>query len=359
MKKYWWSIIFLLGSASCLPAQHFSLVPDTALMYKGCVQLEEIPLDDASKESLQVFLLEQSIDRPSLPIVGDWIREKTTIYFCPLIPFNNTLTYQAQYPNLPNFTFKPTATQHATATELIHIYPSLTQLPENVLKLYLHFSAPMSEGNAYQFLTLKKENGEIVESPFLELQPLLWNEDRTRLTIWFDPGRVKRELLRNQKLGAPLEEDTHYTLSISKDWKDANGYSLDKEYTKKIEVIAADRKSPEYTDWQVTLPKANTKAPLAIHFGEPLDHALALKSLSIHTKDGHPVEGKVTLGDFEKEWQFIPTSNWIPTTYHIKIRAALEDVVGNNLNRLFDTNLDLEQPRSSKASYYYLDFLLE
>jgi len=359
MKKHLWLFIFNFLLPFFLTAQTFSLVSDTAVSYSGCIQLENVTSNKYAKEALQVFLLQPSTDRPTPPIVGNWIEEGTTIYFCPLIPFHADLTYQAQFTDLPNFTFQPTASKNSRPTELTHIYPSLTQLPENVLKLYFHFSAPMSEGNAYQYLALRKENGEKIESPFLELQPLLWNEDRTRLTVWFDPGRVKRELLRNQKLGAPLEEGNHYLLHISKEWKDINGFPLSENYTKKIEVIQADRSAPRPINWRIITPKANTREPIVLHFGESLDHALVSKSLTIHTQDGQQITGEIKLRNFEQEWRFFPATKWTADSYYFKIKGELEDLAGNNLNRLFDTNLELTQTPPTSKPYYYRYFTIE
>lgn len=308
---------------------------------------------------LQVFLYSPNSDNIAPPILGDRIVEADKIYFCPLIPFSKDLTYQARFGQLPTFTFTPSPDKDYTPTILTTIYPSIDTIPENILKLYLHFSAPMSDGDAYQYLRVLDENGKEMPSPFLELKPLLWNQDRTRLTVWFDPGRVKRDLLRHQKLGAPLEKGKRYTLSISKNWKDANGYALADDFIKKIEVTDADRTSPIPQNWSLLLPKTNTKDPLIIRFGESLDHALATKSLSISTQNERAINGAVTLQKDDTEWVFTPLDNWKANSYTIQINAELEDVAGNNLNRLFDRNIEKEITSQQNLPYYYLDFRVE
>ena len=40
---------------------------------------------------------------------------------------------------------------------------------------------------------------------FLDLQPELWNAEGTVLTLWLDPGRIKRDLIPNKELGIPLK----------------------------------------------------------------------------------------------------------------------------------------------------------
>jgi len=335
--KSLWLSLFVSLSSIPLISQTFSIITEEDNPLKGCVQLANLPVGDTIKyqdKDLQVFLFPENPDKPTAPIIGSRKRVGNQLYFCPLIPFSKNLTYQAQFPTVPYFTFKPVPPKNYTQTAITEVYPTLDTLPENTLKMYLHFSAPMSDGNGYQHIILKDEKGENIAVPFLELTPLLWNEDRTRLTLWFDPGRVKRELLRNQKLGAPLREGKNYTLHISKNWKDANGYSLGNDFNKNIHIIAADRNEPNTKNWLTTLPKANTKTPLIINFGEALDHALVLKSLTVFNKKGKKVEGEIIVGNNEQEWSFTPTENWQSTTYRIQIKAELEDLAGNNFRHL-------------------------
>ncbi len=360
-KSFWFSLFIGLFPAS-LFAQEFSIITEENHPLKGCVQLMNPSIGDTVKyqnKDLQVFLFPENPDKPTAPIIGSRKRIDNQLYFCPLIPFSKNLTYQAQFPEVPYFTFKPIPPKNYTQTTITKVYPTLDTLPENTLKVYLHFSAPMSDGNAYQHIILKEEKGEKIAVPFLELTPLLWNEDRTRLTLWFDPGRVKRELLRNQKLGAPLTAGKNYTLHISKNWKDANGYSLGNDFIKNIHIIAADRREPNTKEWSTTLPKANTKTPVIIHFGEALDHALVQKSLTVFNTKGKKVAGEIMVGNNEKEWLFTPTNNWEAKPYRIQIKSELEDLAGNNFNRLFDTNLEKQNLPKRDLPYYYFDFTVK
>ncbi len=352
-------IISVFFSSFTLPAQTFSLITKESHPHFDCLQVENLPNNHPDKELLQVFLYSPNSDHPAVPILGQRIVEADKIYFCPLIPFSKNLTYQARFDEFPYFTFTPLPDNDYTPTVLTNVYPSIDRLPENILKMYLYFSAPMSDGDGYQYLEVSDEHGEKIASPFLELRPLLWNQDRTRLTVWFDPGRVKRELLRHEKLGAPLEKGKKYTLSISKNWKDANGYALAHDFVKKMEVIAADRSAPNPKDWTMSVPKINTNDPLIIRFGENLDHAMAAKSLSIQTQKGQPIEGEIILQKADTEWLFMPVNSWKSNFYTIQINAALEDLAGNNLNRLFDREVDKQNSTEQHLPYYHLDFLIE
>ena len=358
----WLSLFFICLTSVSLSSQSFSFITDESHPFKGCIELSNPTIEgkgNVDSKDLQVFLFSENSDKASSPIIGSWERVDNSLYFCPLIPFSRKLTYQARYPSLSPFNFQPEPEKDYTKTTLTHVFPSLDTLPENTLKMYLHFSAPMSDVNAYQYIVLKDEKGEKIEVPFLELTPLLWNYDRTRLTIWFDPGRVKRELLRNQKLGAPLEEGKSYTLQISKNWKDANGYLLADNFTKKLRITKADRIAPDTEHWSTTLPKSNSKSPLIIHFGEPMDHALLQKSLTVLDENGDKIEGKSLLRHHDMEWLFTPTLPWKLAKYRVQINSKLEDLAGNNFNRLFDTNLENQEDSKKELPYYYFDFLVD
>ena len=351
--------VFACLLSTTLIAQTFSIITEENHALKGCVQLVNPPVGDTiiyQNKDLQVFLFPENPDKPKPAILGSWKRTDNKLYFCPLIPFSKNLTYQARFPEVPYFTFKPIPPKNYPPTTITEVFPTVDTLPENNLKLYLYFSAPMSDGNAYQHIQFKDSKGDKLATPFLELTPLLWNEDRTRLTLWFDPGRVKRDLLRNQKLGAPLMAGKNYTLHISKNWKDVNGYSLANDFVKKIVIQQADRIAPNRDNWHATLPRTNTKTPIIVHFGEALDHALAQKSLTLYNKKGKKVEGKAALTNNDKAWIFTPLRNWQSNLYRIQISAKLEDLAGNNFNRLFDTDLEKQTLPKRNLPYYYFDF---
>ena len=357
-----WIFLSVCLSFNTLSSQSFSFITEKGHSFEGCVQLSNPPVGDKenyNNKELKVYLISENSGTPSSPIIGSWERVDKFLYFCPLIPFSINLTYEARFPSVTPFRFQPKPEKNYKKTTLIKVYPTLDTLPENTLKMYFHFSAPMSDVNAYPFIVLKDEKGKAISVPFLELTPLLWNFDRTRLTVWFDPGRVKRDLLRNQKLGAPLEEGKSYTLHISKDWKDANGYALAENFTKNIHIIAADRSTPTTKKWSSSVPKSTSKDPLIIHFGEPMDHALLQKSLTVLDENENKISGNITATNHEKEWIFTPTHNWKSASYRIQINSELEDLAGNNFNRLFDTNLEKESLPKKELSFYYFEFEVE
>ena len=63
----------------------------------------------------------------------------------------------------------------------------------------------MQRGHVYDHIHLLGEAGKPVELPFLELDEELWDPEMTRLTIFIDPGRIKRGVRPLEEIGPALE----------------------------------------------------------------------------------------------------------------------------------------------------------
>ena len=123
---------------------------------------------------------------------------------------------------------------------MAQVYPTADRLPENQLKFYVVFSAPMARGGVYRHINLLDERGKAVDLPFLELDQELWDKSAQRLTVFCDPGRIKRGLKPREEFGPVLVEGKRYTLVIDTGLEDANGNPL-KERFQKLPGTAAGR----------------------------------------------------------------------------------------------------------------------
>ncbi len=283
-----------------------------------------------------------------VPILGEYSFDNQTITFNPLIPFTHGLHYEVWHRNLRIGTFFVPAANSADAPTLLGIFPTADTLPENLLKIYLHFSQPMREGQSAQYVTLLKNNSDSIPGAFLDLQPELWNKDRTILTLWLDPGRIKRDLQPNKLLGAPLKKNANYTITVSAKWPDTNGAKLVKTYTKTFVTNVRDSLSPRPMLWKVNTPPMNTKQPLTIAFGEPLDYSLLKEALTILTADEKNVKGTWQISEKESKSAFTPDKNWESGKYDLRIETRLEDLAGNNLNRPFDRDKSQKENKDPK-----------
>ena len=76
-------------------------------------------------------------------------------------------------------------------------------LPSNLLRLYIVFSAAMSRGEAAAHIHVEDNNGKVLPDELLPGQEL-WDPAFRRLTMTFDPGRIKRGLTSNKTIGPPI-----------------------------------------------------------------------------------------------------------------------------------------------------------
>lgn len=233
-------------------------------------------------------------------------------------------------------------------TRIVAIYPDVDTVPINLLRAYIAFSGPMSEGEAYERVRLLDASGEPVPDAFLVLEHELWDPERTRFTLLFDPGRIKRGLLPNEQLGLPLREGGDYTLVVDRDWVDGRDRPLAGGSTWSFHAGPADRTSPRVADWTPTTPPAGTRDPLVIDAGESLDQALFERLVTVLDPAGRPVDGSAAVTAGGKRWAFTPDVPWSAGEYTIEVGSELEDLAGNNLRHLFD--VDRADPQATGVS---------
>ena len=292
--------------------------------------------DEQLKANLKVV---RSGHRTDNGILGDLIFKEDAVIFVPLIPFTPEYDFDILYDGKLMSKVKIPLSKQNSPPKLVAIYPQQDTLPENQLKLYLHFDKPMRTGNALDYITLLDKNKDTLHRVFLNLQPELWDTSGTVLTLWLDPGRIKRDLVLNRELGNPLKQSQSYTLIISPDWKDTHGIALQTPYTKQFVAGRRDGEIPDINKWHIDIPKAGSSKPLTIDTGEPLDHYLLMESISIVDANGAIVKGQIEVKDNDRAWKFTPLNSWKAQTYKLHVTANLEDLAGNNLNRVFDRDI--------------------
>ncbi|MEK7831924.1 MAG: hypothetical protein AAB401_12600, partial [Acidobacteriota bacterium] len=219
------------------------------------------------------------------PMLGKYRNEASALRFEPQFALEPGVTYRAVFlpGKLPGgsgnsvvtATFTPPLRDLTPTTVVTQIYPTADALPENLLKFYIHFSAPMRRGNIYENIHLLDAAGKAIELPFLEIDEELWNQEFTRLTLFIDPGRIKRGVKPLEEIGPSLEAGKSYKLVIDREWRDGNGAPLKASFEKAFRVAPADRQSPDQTQWQIQPPTAGARQALTINFPEPMEHALA------------------------------------------------------------------------------------
>jgi len=83
------------------------------------------------------------------------------------------------------------------------VYPTTSQIPENILRFYVYFSEPIKDGSTIKSIHIFNEDNVEVNlydtnssatGIFLETLEELWSPDYQRITLILDPGRVKNRI---------------------------------------------------------------------------------------------------------------------------------------------------------------------
>jgi len=309
----------------------------------------------------QKILVVRSGDSTSLAMLGTYVVSSDTLRFEPQFPPIHGTAYTARFDGaalrakVAGTAGSPrTSSTVATArwmrelvtgpatTSIDAVYPAVDTVPMNLLRMYVQFSAPMTVGDAAEkHVRLLDEHGAVVDKAFLVAAggQELWDPHHTRLTIFFDPGRIKRDLTPHEAMGLPLLQGHSYSLVIDSGMHDARGLPLTRSYVKRFRVGPMDRILPRVSAWRVVAPAAGTLEPLTVELPEPLDHALLARMLTVTRTVGGTetaIAGTAASTDHDRRWTFTPSNAWTTSTYVLKIDTELEDLAGNNMRRLFD-----------------------
>ncbi len=271
------------------------------------------------------------------PVLGSYQRESNEMEFRAQFPFEPGVAYRATFvPGKVSSVLRMPKAELSRTTVVTEVYPTAETLPQNLLKFYLHFSAPMSRGRIYEHIHLLGEDGTPVELPFLEIDEELWNPEMTRLTLFLDPGRIKRGVRPLEEVGPALSAGRRYTLRVDADWLDARGAGLKGPFEKRFGVTTPDREPPDPARWRIQAPRAGTREPVTVRFEKPMDQALALRLIRVKS-----AAGRTFLAEHETEWRFTPETAWKTGRFELTFPATIEDLAGNNVGKPFE--VDLEQ----------------
>jgi hypothetical protein len=278
-------------------------------------------------------------DVPAL--AGTTAVENGDVVFLPKFPLSAGVRYRAVFvaPNgaTTERTFDGPPRPSTPTTRVEHIYPSSDVLPSNQLRLYIYFSAPMSRGEAEQRIHVLDDRGRPLQGVFLPGQEL-WDPQNRRLTMTFDPGRIKRDLVSNRSMGPPIAEGKQYTLVVDRDWHDAKGVALVDSFRKPFRGGPAVRQPPDPKTWSIAAPTAGSQAPLVVDFRRPMNYPLLQRMLKISGKGGE-IAGGIDVGRNETEWRFTPRQPWTAGRYSLVVDTSLEDLAGNRVGQPFDIDV--------------------
>ncbi|WP_421763548.1 hypothetical protein [Ekhidna sp.] len=227
--------------------------------------------------------------------------------------------------------FEPPET---TQPEVISFTPELDEVPANLLRFYVYFSAPMGLENPYDFITIEDKNGKPLVDPFVIIPEGLWNINHTRLTLLLHPGRVKQGVGPNMTQGDVLLAGNSYTLKIDKSWKGSSGEPLKADFSQTINASNPLRGAMNINIWALKAKISNGIGILTVITDHPLDQPLAQRMIFIRNKQGQVLPVQVTFDSPEQLkvlWRHQGSDE-----LELLIDPRLEDVCGNTPHYAFD-----------------------
>jgi hypothetical protein len=336
------------AQSSAVPAY----VEVTAVSAEAIRSLRSRPADDPAWTDLLRVTVGEDPGLDSVPPVqGRYEVRDEAIRFTPLFPFDPGRSYAVRFDprKLPTpdehpvvtsvVRLAPVATEPSTVVTAIH--PAADLVPENLLRIYVEFSAPMGSGVGLNYVRLLEriggEAGErVVEGTFLPVEANFWNPDHTRYTLFFDPGRVKEGVFPNRQVGRPLRAGHQYVFEVEPTWTDANGLPLKTPFRHEFRAGPAIDKVIAFSEWTIRAPSAGTRDPVVVMFDRPLDHGIVVRALGIETPDGRRVAGDGQVGGNDTQWTFTPAAAWMGGGYQLVAQSYLEDPEGNRIDQPFE-----------------------
>ena len=314
------------------------------LRVSGVLQISE----EAAQKILAVYVFNKVKNRrASLPVQGVYKIKSGQIEFAPDFDFVSNTFYEAEIDGRAfglgktyRERFSIPGKSNLSVPQVTQIYPTVDNFPANILRFYVYFSEPMRRQTNRSLIKLKDEAGKEISAAFVVLNQELWSADGRRLTVLFDPGRIKRGVAANTEKGLALEAGKSYQLLIEAGWTSEAGAASGKSFIKKFRAAEADRTPLDPKKWKIEAPPNSTKQPLKISIERVLDYALLEDSLLIVDESGRRIAGVITVQPGEQNLIFTPRDQWTAGNYKVIVAFDLEDTAGNRIGEALDHDAD-------------------
>lgn len=343
-------VFFLFCSAS-FANDYQLLLPDINRQHVELVSKNR-PTEGSSDQRLQVFTgpANKCCDGRNA-MAGRYTSDDTKLTFTPAFAFEKSQIYTIRVLYQDDRGGVTQALEEFSIPEVevlsephvVGMYPSGNTIPENTLRFYIHFSTPMQPHVSSRYIKLIDASGQVDDSAFMSFKQELWSEDRKRLTLLMDPGRIKRGVAQNLAIGPVLVQGNVYSIRINDGWPSARGEPLPGIFEKTFTANEALRTLPDTQLWTTQLPGRNSNDPIVIEFDRPFDYELLKSSITVLSADGHPINGEISIRNNEHTWVFTPEAHWSQDQIKIRVDSHLEDVAGNNFRDLLDHAMGTQQ----------------
>jgi len=192
------------------------------------------------------------------PMAGRLERDGADLCFVPRFAFLDGRSYTVTVDGTSAAVLVRPPPERAATTEVTGIRPTAAEVPVNLLRCYVWFSAPMSEGYAAGHVRLARDDGSVIAGALLPSEHELWDASRRRLTVLLDPARIKRGLPGHQEAGYPLRPGEPFRLVVGDGFRDAQGLPLRAPAERRYEVGGEERRHVDPHRWELAVPPAGT-----------------------------------------------------------------------------------------------------
>jgi hypothetical protein len=206
------------------------------------------------------------------------------------------------------------------------VFPSGPEIPENLLRIELRFSTPLTAAELLERTRLLDDAGRALPGVFLDLA--MPAPDGQGVSLLLHPGRVKSGLYAHDTLCAALHAGETVTLLV-------DAPMLAQPIRKVWRVVARDVQSPRPDHWAFTPPREATQSDLVVQLDAPLT-AAARALIAVRGPHGERVPGSAVLEHGETRWRFSPATPWRTGHYAIITHPELEDPAGNRVCAAFE-----------------------
>jgi hypothetical protein len=216
----------------------------------------------------------------------------------------------------------------SAAPQVVSLSPAARSIPANTLRLYVTFDHPARGVVSTRDLRLLDDADRTIDGAFMDFGQDLWSPDGRRLTVLFDPGRVKRGVEGDGESAAPLQVGHSFTVEVS-----------GKRFH--YEITPAVRTAINPHTWRLALPKAESREALTVNFEREMDDALLRDQLVVEDSRGRTQSGQMTVSSSGRVWSWRPKHGWHIGTYRLVVGNNLEDVSGNRVGEALDHEVGL------------------
>ncbi len=220
------------------------------------------------------------------------------------------------------------------------VTPSTDSVPENLLRIEVLFDRPLRSSLDMRFVNLFDGSGRRIDGALFDIA--LPGADERSVAILLHPGRIKRGVGPNLALGPALRQGDRVALRI-----DDPGFHA--PISKTWRIGAAIRTPVSPSQWRLNVPAAGSRQALSVVLPSPLSGS-AVQLIAVAAGSGKRLAGTARLDAGETEWRFVPSSNWKPGAYELRVHSSIEDPQGNRVCSAFEQARQSAQPCDRTAS---------